>query len=92
MILEGCMIIIASGCLTVLHPGTAFQGFWDEVNFTFRKRATVDEKKTVDSPGLQTPPEYAGIGGPEYVVSRQSSRVNAPEHTISHDSRVWGRN
>jgi hypothetical protein len=82
------MIIIACCCLTFLHPGIAFQGFWDEVNFTFRKRRPGDQEKMVDSPKLETPPEYADIGGPEYVVSRQTSRVNSPSHTISHDSRI----
>lgn len=73
MILEGCMISIACGCLTLMHPGTAFQGFWDEADFTFRKVATNDVEKNVDSSGTETPPEYADIdiGGPEYIVSRQ---------------------
>lgn len=36
MILEGLMILIATTCLTVLHPAICFQGVWHEANFTFR--------------------------------------------------------
>ncbi len=38
MILEGAMIIIATSCLTFLHPGISFQGAWTAANFTFRRR------------------------------------------------------
>lgn len=36
MILEGAMIIVATSCLTFLHPGISFQGSWTAANFTFR--------------------------------------------------------
>jgi hypothetical protein len=36
MILEGAMVTIACICLTVLHPGVAFQGRWAEANFRVR--------------------------------------------------------
>jgi hypothetical protein len=88
MILEGCIIIIACGCLTFLHPGIAFQGAWHEANFTFRQSARDDVEKRLDTPDLETPPEYADIGGPEYVISRQSTRIAVPEHTVSRDSRI----
>ena len=39
MILEGAMIIIASLCLTVFHPGVAFHGVWHQADFTLRKRS-----------------------------------------------------
>ena len=38
MILEGVMIIIATSCLTLLHPGVAFQGAWIAANFSFRTK------------------------------------------------------
>lgn len=38
MILEGVMIIIATSCLTFLHPGISFQGVWAEANFSLRGR------------------------------------------------------
>jgi hypothetical protein len=42
MILEGAMIIIATSCLTFLHPGIAFDGAWGAANFTFRARKKGD--------------------------------------------------
>jgi hypothetical protein len=38
MVLEGAMIIIATGSLTILHPAVAFQGVWPELNFKFRTK------------------------------------------------------
>lgn len=35
MILDGVMVILASICLTVYHPGFAFQGRWVESKFRF---------------------------------------------------------
>ncbi|KAJ8062703.1 hypothetical protein OCU04_009223 [Sclerotinia nivalis] len=37
MILEGVMIVLATGALTLLHPGIAMQGAWTEANFKFRR-------------------------------------------------------
>jgi hypothetical protein len=38
MILEGTMVIIACLCLTILHPGFCFKGYWVDFNFKlFRK-------------------------------------------------------
>jgi hypothetical protein len=50
MILEVGMIVIASSCLTWLHPGIAFQGAWASANFMFRMRKTGDVEKTVGTP------------------------------------------
>ncbi|CAG8949279.1 hypothetical protein HYFRA_00004904 [Hymenoscyphus fraxineus] len=36
MILEGVMIVLATACLTALHPAVAFQGVWHEVDFSYR--------------------------------------------------------
>lgn len=36
MVLEGVMIVLATACLTALHPAVAFQGAWDAANFKFR--------------------------------------------------------
>ncbi|KAF4625050.1 hypothetical protein G7Y89_g13119 [Cudoniella acicularis] len=45
MILEGAMIVIATSCMTLLHPGLAFKGSWEGANFTFRvKGAVLDEQ------------------------------------------------
>lgn len=38
MILEGAMIVIATTCLTFLHPGIAFGKSWEEADFHFRTR------------------------------------------------------
>jgi len=47
MILEGAMIVIATSCLTLLHPGIAFQGVWAEANFSFRTSKNRDAEKMV---------------------------------------------
>jgi hypothetical protein len=36
MILEGAMVVIATVCLAIWHPGVAFQGRWEEANFRMR--------------------------------------------------------
>lgn len=44
MVMEGVMIVLATTCLTLLHPAVCFQGAWDEANFRFRtKRAAAQE-------------------------------------------------
>jgi RTA1 like protein len=50
MILDGAMIVIATSCLTWLHPGVAFQGALESANFTFRTRKVGDVEKTVQTP------------------------------------------
>ena len=49
MILEGAMLVIATSCLTFLHPGVAFQGFWQDANFSFRTRKGDLEKSPVST-------------------------------------------
>ncbi|PMD32729.1 RTA1-domain-containing protein [Hyaloscypha variabilis F] len=50
MILEGAMVTIACSCLTLLHPGIAFQGRWTDANFKFRAgKSASDLEKTADS-------------------------------------------
>jgi hypothetical protein len=43
MILEGAMIIIATSCLTLLHPGVSFQGSWTAANFSMRAKKDVEK-------------------------------------------------
>ena len=38
MILEGAMIVIATTCLMVWHPGVTFSGRWGEANFSMRSK------------------------------------------------------
>lgn len=38
MILEGVMITLAAGGLTILHPGIAMKGAWSQANFKFRSK------------------------------------------------------
>jgi hypothetical protein len=45
MILEGVMIIVATSCLTFLHPGVSFQGAWSHANFSMRGRKANDSAK-----------------------------------------------
>ncbi|KAK0107329.1 hypothetical protein ONS95_004023 [Cadophora gregata] len=51
MILEGVMIIIACGCLTILHPAVCFQGVWHEANFVFRTSKNRAEKLMYNETG-----------------------------------------
>jgi RTA1 like protein len=51
MILEGAMIVIATSCLTFLHPGIAFRDVWEKVNFSFRAGKGGDvEKVSMSTP------------------------------------------
>lgn len=52
MILEGAMIVIAATCLTVFHPGIAFQGVWHEADFSFRSRKGDVEKTVTPEEGI----------------------------------------
>lgn len=54
MVLDGVMVILASFCLTVFHPGWGFQGRWQEANFNFGKK-----KPVVDTENSSTDPENA---------------------------------
>ncbi|GAQ08722.1 sphingoid long-chain base transporter RSB1 [Aspergillus lentulus] len=40
MILEGAMMVIATLCLTVLHPGYCFGGYWDQTSWKSIKRSS----------------------------------------------------
>ncbi|KUJ14558.1 RTA1 like protein [Mollisia scopiformis] len=43
MVLEGAMIVVATSCLTGLHPGYCFQGAWHAADFSFGKGKVLDE-------------------------------------------------
>lgn len=43
------MIILATTCLTLLHPAVAFQGAWHEANFTFKTKKNVLLKSSGNS-------------------------------------------
>jgi hypothetical protein len=45
MILEVAMIVIATSCLTFLHPGVCFKGSWSAADFQFRSKKVVDREK-----------------------------------------------
>ncbi|GFF26073.1 sphingoid long-chain base transporter RSB1 [Aspergillus lentulus] len=40
MVLEGAMMVIATLCLTVLHPGYCFGGYWDQTSWKSIKRSS----------------------------------------------------
>lgn len=44
MFFEGAMIVIATGCLTLLHPGICFQGAFHDASFHFRSKKGVHSK------------------------------------------------
>jgi hypothetical protein len=47
MILEGVMIVIATSCLSFLHPGICFQGSWAAANFSMRGKRMGNESKAM---------------------------------------------
>jgi len=51
MILEGVMIVLACGCLTLLHPAVCFQGAWADANFKFRSKNSGAEKLMIKNSG-----------------------------------------
>ncbi|KAF8860528.1 putative RTA1 domain protein [Acephala macrosclerotiorum] len=44
MVLEGAMVVTAASCLTLLHPGLCFQGFWHAANFSFLQKVEVESE------------------------------------------------
>jgi hypothetical protein len=48
MVLEGAMMILAVGALTIGHPGPAIGSLWRENGFQLRKRKTVSEAAIVE--------------------------------------------
>ncbi|KAG0646167.1 Efflux pump himE [Hyphodiscus hymeniophilus] len=66
MVMEGVMIVLATSCLTFLHPAVAFQGAWDEAVFHFRTRKAEDGYKmtSLGSGDVLVPGvEQRGFGG-----------------------------
>jgi hypothetical protein len=47
MIFEGLMIVIATSCLTVLHPAVCFQGAFASANFSFRAKKDTQYKSMI---------------------------------------------
>lgn len=59
MVLDGVMVLIASICMTVMHPGYAFGRRWNDASFPFRT-----PKATSGDGGSQTAAgESSDIGG-----------------------------
>lgn len=69
MILEGAMIILAVTSLTIFHPGTCFQGSWNQANFSIRAskdraRAQNIESHEVNDYGKKPPTAASGTPSP----------------------------
>jgi RTA1 like protein len=62
MILEGLMIVIATSCLTFLHPAVAFQGAFHDANFTFRTKKNSSEKFETDQESQLSSVELGRMG------------------------------
>lgn len=43
MVLEGIMIVIATSCLTILHPGFFFREAWSAADFSLRGKAKAEQ-------------------------------------------------
>jgi hypothetical protein len=55
MILDGAMVIIASICMTVMHPGFGFEKRWNEAKFSFfDDKAGSDQEIQEVSPAIAT--------------------------------------
>lgn len=68
MILEGVMIVLATGCLTLLHPAVCFQGVWHEVNFSYRTKKGHSKVMSMSEEEGLTDIE---LGGASYVGSQR---------------------
>ncbi|KAG9250058.1 RTA1 like protein-domain-containing protein [Emericellopsis atlantica] len=66
MILDGVMVILASLCLTIWHPGYGFGKRWNETGFRFRT-----SKAKVDGGETATPVVPAGNGKSEPETSAE---------------------
>ena len=57
LVLDGAMIVIATVCLTAIHPGVAFGGIWQAADWNFRgkKAAKSEEIPMVGSQGSRLP-------------------------------------
>jgi hypothetical protein len=55
MILDGAMVIIATICMTVMHPGFGFEKRWNEARFSFfDDKAGSDQEIQEVSPAIAT--------------------------------------
>jgi hypothetical protein len=62
MILDGAMVIIASICMTVMHPGFGFEKRWNEAKFLFfDNKAGSDQEIQEVSPAIATGTDQEGI-------------------------------
>jgi hypothetical protein len=61
MTLEGAVIVTASLCLTILHPGVCFMGAWSESHFMLCFKIGVEEKAVSVSFDGETAASIQGI-------------------------------
>jgi hypothetical protein len=73
MVLDGVMVLIASTCLTVMHPGIGFgKAGWAAAKFRFRKNKVGVEGQAVD---VETPAGAKKFGGNIYEQRRETTEV-----------------
>lgn len=71
MILEGGMIVIAVGLLTVWHPGWVFKGAWQDAGWSLRgKDLKMGEGELVDG-GAESRNWLADNGEEKFVLSKR---------------------
>ncbi|PMD45076.1 RTA1-domain-containing protein [Hyaloscypha variabilis F] len=71
MIFEGFMIVIATSCLTLLHPAVCFQGAFASANFSFRVKKNVNDSSMNSDQESQhsgVPLSMMGPSSREYVA------------------------
>jgi RTA1 like protein len=61
MTLEGAVIVTASLCLTIIHPGVCFMGAWSEAHFMLCFKISVEEKAVSISFDGETAASVQGI-------------------------------
>lgn len=54
MILDGTMVILASACLTLMHPGIGFGDKWKDAKFAWRDPKRRTSESAIEN---QTPDE-----------------------------------
>ncbi|KAM0081144.1 phospholipid-translocating ATPase rsb1 [Fusarium odoratissimum] len=55
MLLEGMMIVIATTALAIGHPGTSFQGYYQDADFELKKAGDVEDATKCDYNSLELP-------------------------------------
>ncbi|KAI9744389.1 MAG: hypothetical protein M1818_001918 [Claussenomyces sp. TS43310] len=82
MILEGTMVAIAALCLTILHPGLCFKGFWSSANFKLRgDKNSMAPEKNMSAVSVQDD-AASGQSQPQVGRGAQAQRIGSDGYQL----------